>query len=245
MTRFGHNYLVHCTFRTVFGASTATKLAHLHQPMAWNVQFWHSASRLGLHHSLQTGFVCTTWSTWASSCTKISKSAHKMLTIATVNSLIDHQRTTDTPCLQELGQISKVRARNLQLAITQPASRPERQKRKFTKGRTRTQTKTMCDGNGQLLYHMANQPAHVRPHIELLYVLQKKKKKKKKKKKSLLAGRLCARVELRRPPILTLCLSRSQNCTATNFITQCTCWHGFDGDLKNFAFFEILGVLPP
>ena len=31
----GHNYLVHCTFRTVFGASTATKLAHLHQPMAW------------------------------------------------------------------------------------------------------------------------------------------------------------------------------------------------------------------
>ena len=183
MARFGHNYLVHCTFRTVFGASTATKLAHLHQPMAWNVQFWHSASRLGLHHSLQTGFVCTTWSTWASSCTKISKSAHKMLTIATVNSLIDHQRTTDTPCLQELGQISKVRARNLQLAITQPASRPERQKRKFTKGRTRTQTKTMCDGNGQLLYHMANQPAHVRPHIELLYVLQKKKKKKKKKKR--------------------------------------------------------------
>ena len=146
-----------------------------------------------------------------------------MLTIPTVNSHIDHQRTTDTPCLQELGQISKVRARNLQLAMTQQASRPERQKRKFTKGRTRTQTKTMCDGNGQLLYHMANQPAHVRPHIELLYVLQKKKKKKKKKKRvfwrvDCVQGLSCAR-----PPILTLCLSRSQNCSAMNFNTQWTC----------------------
>ena len=176
----------------------------------------------GLHHSFQTGFVCPTSSTWTSSWKKISKSAHKMLTIPTVNSHIDHQRTTDTPCLQELGQISKVRARNPQLAMTQQASRPERQKRKFTKGRTRTQTKTMCDGNGQLLYHMANQPCPCTTSHRAL-ICTAKKKKKKKKKKSLLAGRLCARVELRRPPILTLCLSRSQNCTATNFITQCTC----------------------
>ena len=49
----------------------------------------------------------------------------------------------------------------------------------------------MCDGNGQLLYHMANQPAHVRPHIELLYVLQKKKKKKKKKKESFGGSIVC------------------------------------------------------
>ena len=59
-----------------------------------------------------------------------------------------------------------------------------------------------------------------------------------------MAGRLCAQVELLGPPFLSLWLSRSQNCTAVNFSIPWMHWHGFEQDLKNFAF-SILGNVPP